>query len=297
MAKPYILLLTSRPDGWPATRLRAASKALSVPLRTANPANACLEIDGHELRVRYLGRILPTPSVVIPRLGPGNYENGFAMLEHYESMGVPVCNSRESIEKARDTVSSLLLLHVKGINVPKTARLLSIKDITTSRKFIPGPPWVLKTFTGAMGIGTMMVNAVDQLEAVAATIWALKEPILMQEYVRSDDNSVSDIRTLVIGGEVVGAIRRIAHVGEFRSNVHKGATTEGIELSKREISLAKKAANALGLEIAGVDWINTKDGPVVLEVNATPGFQGFERATGKDIAKEIIRYARRVGGL
>jgi len=250
-----------------------------------------LEITPNEMPVRIAHRKIRDPLVVIPRPGPGNYQNLLAVLSQYEGARIPVCNSSDSIRLAHDTYLSLLKLKSAGINVPSTARILSVKDLRTARKTIKGPPWILKTFTGSMGIGTMLVNAVDQLEAVAATLWALNQPILLQQYIDPEENIISDTRTFIIGGKIIGAIRRSAASGEFRANVHRGGTPEPIELSRSERRLALKAANAVGLDIAGVDWIETKSGPVVLEVNATPGFQGFETATGQDVAKQIIDYA------
>lgn len=295
MSQPYILLLTSRPDGWPAVRLRSAARELDVPLRTANPDLMCLEIISGNLRVRYAGRLLPEPAVVLPRLGPGNYDTGLPALEHFESMGIPVINRAASTALARDTYSSLLALSRSGLKVPSTARMLSIKDLVKARKIIPGPPWILKTFTGTMGIGTMKVNAVDQLEAVAATIWALNQPILMQEFLHSSTHDYTDTRAFIVGGRVIGAIQRHAGTGEYRANIHKGATSEQVRLSYSQKEFALKAAGAIGLDIAGVDWIDTDDGPVVLEVNATPGFQGFEQSTGIDVARDIIIFAVKLG--
>lgn len=291
----YILLLTAKPSGWGAKRLREASRERKIHLRAADPSKTMLEISATDLPVRIAHRKIRMPLAVIPRPGPGNYENLLAILAQFEAAGVPVCNSSDSIRLAHDTYLSLLKLKAAGINVPATARILSVQDLKTARKIIPGPPWILKTFTGSMGIGTMLMNAVDQLEAVAATLWALGQPILMQEYIGSREKRSADTRTLVIGRNVIGAIRRSAMPGEYRANVHRGGTPEEIDIPKWEVKLALKAADAIGLDITGVDWIETKSGPVILEVNATPGFQGFEEATGIDVAKEIIDYALKKG--
>lgn len=294
-AKPYILILTSKPDTWSASRFREAARKRKVNIRTADPRRALLEISPDGISVRSTGRLFSPPLAVIPRLGPGNYENGVAMLNHLEASGVPVCNSGKAIDIARDTFSTLLRLKNAGLNIPRTVRLLSLKDLKIARKLIPGPSWIMKTFTGAMGIGTMLVTEVDQLEAVAATLWALGQPILLQEYLRSDDETSSDIRSLVVGGKVLGAIRRYATEGEFRANVHRGGTPEGVNLTVTETRLALKAAKTIGLDIAGVDWMATGDGPVLLEVNATPGFRGFETATGIDAAGAMLDFAIGLG--
>jgi ribosomal protein S6--L-glutamate ligase len=289
--QPYILHLTARPDGWGAKRFREASKKLGVKLRTADPARALLETgpDGGAFWIN--GRKLQRPGCVLPRFGPGNYENGLALLWHLEASGIPTCNTSRAISIARDTYGTLLELSRAGLNVPVTARILTIKDLQIAIKTIPGPPWILKTFTGAMGIGSMLIHQKDQLEAIAATLWALRQPILLQEFITPESGKISDIRIFVIGGKIIGAIRRSAAAGEFRSNVHRGGTPEIITLSKREQNLALKAVNAAGLDIAGVDWLETSNGPVFLEVNATPGFQGFESATGIDVARAIITFA------
>jgi ribosomal protein S6--L-glutamate ligase len=295
--KPYILLITTRPQGWASQRFRAAAKQRRLAIRTADPANALLELGPGGIRIRLDGRKIPLPASVIPRLGPGNYENGFALLEHFEAAGIPLCSRRAGIEAAHDTLRTLILLQTASLNVPHTARLISIKDLKIAQKIIPGPPWILKTFTGAMGIGTMLITKPDQLEALAATFWALKQPVLLQEFVRSVDDSIADIRALVVDGKVLGAIRRSARPGEFRANVHRGGTPQTINLGRSDKKIAIRAARAVGLGIAGIDWIFTSKGPVVLEVNATPGFKGFETATGIDVAGAMIDYAARIGGL
>jgi len=287
----YILILTARPDGWGTVRLRETAKKRRIKIRTADPSKAMLEVSDGPLPVRFHSRQLSDPSVVIPRPGPGNYENGLMVLAQYEAKGIPVCNSSGSIALAHDTFLSLLKLRQAGIKVPRTMRLLSIKDLKVARKLIGKPPWILKTFTGSMGIGTMLIHETDQLEALAATLWALKQPILLQEFFTSDSATISDVRTLIVGKRILGTIRRTAAVGEFRTNVHRGGSPTPIDLAATERRLAMKAATAIGLDIVGVDWIETENGPVVLEVNATPGFQGFEAATGIDVAKEIVEYA------
>ncbi|HDS30955.1 MAG TPA: RimK family alpha-L-glutamate ligase [Firmicutes bacterium] len=289
--KKYIMILTARPDSHASMRFREAARERKIGLKAVDPKKALLEIGTDGVSIRSAGRLFPAPVAVIPRLGPGNYENGIAMLDHLEASGVAVANNGDAIFTAHDTFKSLLKLKKAGLNVPHTARILSIKDLRIARKLIPGPPWILKTFTGAMGIGTMLMHKVDELEAICATLWALGQPILMQEYLHSKDETIEDIRSLVIGNRVVGAIRRKATAGEFRANVHKGGVAEAVELSKVDMKLAMKAAKSIGLNIAGVDWIVTRDGPLVLEVNATPGFQGFESATGMDIAGEMIDFA------
>jgi ribosomal protein S6--L-glutamate ligase len=285
-----ILIITARPTGWATSRFRSAARKRGVPLHTCDPAEVLLEIRPDGLAIRHKGKKLAPPHAVIPRLGPGNYENGYALLDLFEAAGIPVCNTRLAIETAHDTLHTLLHLHTAGLRVPKTARIISIKDLAISQKIIPGPPWILKTYTGAMGIGTMLITKADQLEALAATFWALKQPVLLQELVKSSDDKIADYRAMVIGNKVLGIIRRNALAGEFRANVHRGATPELINPTKDQTRLALKAARASGLGIAGVDWIMTSDGPVVLEVNATPGFKGFESATGIDVAGAMIEY-------
>ena len=247
--------------------------------------------------IRFNSRKIGRPVAVLPRLGPGNYENGLMIVAHFESIGVPVCNTSESIALARDTYLSLLAFKEAHLRTPRTARLLSLKDLKIAYRIIPGPPWILKTFTGAMGIGTMLLWRKDQLEAVAATLWALGQPILMQEFVRTSSDRIADIRALVIGGKVVGAIRRSASAGEFRANVHRGGIPEAIKLGGKEERIARKAAEAISLDIAGIDWIETGEGPVLMEANATPGFQGFESATGVDVAALIVDFAVKRGSL
>lgn len=208
-----------------------------------------------------------------------------------------MANNRSGFELARDTFRCLLKLHHSGIRVPQTARLVSLKDLEIARKHIPGPPWILKTFTGAMGIGTMLILKEDQLEAICATLWALKQPVLIQEFLKSVDASIADVRALVVDDRVLGTIKRRARPGEFRANIHRGGRPEAFEPSRADRKLALKAAKSVGLAIAGIDWIVTDAGPVVLEVNATPGFKGFEEATGIDAAGAMVQFTADSGGL
>ncbi|MFH1675868.1 MAG: RimK family alpha-L-glutamate ligase [bacterium] len=293
--KKSILVLTARPDSFASIRFRQSGKKLGISVRAVDPTQCMPVITPEENSIRFGGRRLSRPTAIIPRFGPGNYENGLAMLCQLEALDIPVCNPSKGIELARDTFRSLIALKHAGLSVPRTARILSVKDLHVAAKLIPGPPWIMKTFTGAMGIGTMYIGAEDQLEAVAATLWALNQPILLQEFVRAKDGKLADIRALVIGKKVLGAITRRAATGEYRTNVHRGGAPERIVLNSSEEKLALKAAKASGLSITGVDWIRTASGPVVLEVNATPGFSGFEQATEIDVASAILEFAIQLG--
>ena len=227
--------------------------------------------------------------VVVPRIGTTVTEVGCAVVNQFEVMGVPVVNSARAIQQARDKLLSLQLLTRANVDLPRTAVIRSTADLDEAIEQVGGIPCVLKLLKGTQGIGVMLAESREGLESILQAFWSLDHIVLLQEFIA--ESKGKDVRAFVVGDKVVGAMRREAKIGEFRSNIHRGGTGKGIKLSKEVEAHVLEATRALGLQVAGVDFLESREGPKVIEVNASPGFQGLEEATGKDIAGEVVRYA------
>lgn len=227
--------------------------------------------------------------VVVPRVGTTVTDVGCAVVNQFEVMGVPVVNTARAIQRARDKLLSLQLLTRAGVDLPRTAVIRSTEDLDEAIEQVGGIPCVLKLLKGTQGIGVMLAESREGLESILQAFWSLDHIVLLQEFVQ--ESKGKDVRAFVVGDRVVGAMRREARIGEFRSNIHRGGTGRSVKLGKDAEAQVLAATRALGLQVAGVDYLESRDGPKVIEVNASPGFQGLEQATGKDVAGEIVRYA------
>jgi ribosomal protein S6--L-glutamate ligase len=229
---------------------------------------------------------------VVPRIGPNVTEQGCAVVAQFEAMGVPAANGSEAILRARDKLRALQYLAGARIPIPRTAVVREVEDVDEAVDAVGGLPCVLKLLRGTQGIGVMLAESREALESVLQAFWSLGHTILLQQFIR--ESKGKDVRAFVVGDRVVGAMRRKAPVGEFRSNIHRGGEGQALELSAEEETRMVQAARVLGLEVAGVDYLESNDGPKIIEVNASPGFQGLEAATGKDVATEVVRHAARL---
>jgi len=227
--------------------------------------------------------------VVVPRIGTTVTEVGCMVLHQFECMGVPVVNGSQAILRARDKLHSLQILTRAGVDIPRTAVIRTVDDLDEAIEQVGGLPCVLKLLKGTQGIGVMLAESREGLEAMLQAFWSLGHIVLLQEFIA--ESKGKDVRAFVVGDRVVGAMRREAKIGEFRSNIHRGGTGRAVRLTPDDEAQVLAAARALGLEVAGVDYLESKEGPKVIEVNASPGFQGLEQATGKDIAAEVVRHA------
>jgi ribosomal protein S6--L-glutamate ligase len=229
--------------------------------------------------------------VVVPRIGTTVTEVGCAVVNQFEVMEVPVVNTARAIQHARDKLLSLQLLTRANVDLPRTAVIRSTEDLDEAIEQVGGIPCVLKLLKGTQGIGVMLAESREGLESILQAFWSLDHIVLLQEFIA--ESKGKDVRAFVVGDKVVGAMRREAKIGDFRSNIHRGGTGRGLKLSKEVEEHVLAATRAMGLQVAGVDYLESRDGPKVIEVNASPGFQGLEQATGKDIAVEVVRYAAR----
>ncbi len=239
--------------------------------------------------VFYNGHNVERIAAVVPRIGASITSYGLAVVNQFEMMGVPVVNSSTAIARSRDKLRCLQLLAQAGIDMPRTVMARDRTGIEQSVEQIGGLPAIIKLIQGTQGVGVMIAHTMDEIQTILDTFWDLGQEILLQEFIA--ESKGADVRALVVGDHVVGAMRRKAKAGEFRSNIHRGGKGMLVELSPSFQKAAVRAAEVMGLEVAGVDMLEGKDGPKIMEVNSSPGFEGLEAATGLDIASQIMSHA------
>jgi ribosomal protein S6--L-glutamate ligase len=247
-----------------------------------------MNITSHKPEVRYKGEVITGVDAVIPRIGASVTFYGTAVLRQFEMMGVFPLNESVGITRSRDKLRSLQLLARKGIGLPVTGFAHKPDDVDDLINIVGGAPLVIKLLEGTQGIGVVLAETQKAAESVIEAFMGLRANILTQEFIKEAGGA--DIRCLVIGDKVVAAMKRQGQEGEFRSNLHRGGSASLIRITPEERVAAVRAANTLGLNVAGVDLLRSNHGPVVMEVNSSPGLQGIEGATGKDIAGMIIQF-------
>ena len=239
----------------------------------------------------YKGVKLKEVDAVIPRIGASVTFYGTAVVRQFEMMKVFSAIESQALMRSRDKLRSLQILSRAGLGLPKTVFTNYSKNVKEIIRGAGGAPVVIKLLEGTQGLGVVLAETDNAAESVIDAFNGLKVRVIVQEFIKEAQGS--DIRAFVVDGVVVGAMKRTAKKGEFRSNLHRGGTAELIQLSDEEENAALKAAKALGLGICGVDLLQSNYGPLILEVNSSPGLEGIESATGKNIAKSIIRYVER----
>jgi ribosomal protein S6--L-glutamate ligase len=232
---------------------------------------------------------LAPPSVVIPRIGASITAYGLAVVNQFDMMGVPVLNNSVPIARSRDKLRCLQLLSHFGIPVPKTVMAHQRTAVHKLLEEVGGLPVIVKLLQGTQGIGVMIATTLEEAQTLLSTFWDLGHDVLVQQIIQ--ESLGRDVRAFVVGDRVVAAMRRTAKEGEFRSNIHRGGEGAPIELSDEVARTAVSAARIVGLEVAGVDMLEGRGGPLVLEVNSSPGFEGIEAATRLDVAGTIVRHA------
>jgi ribosomal protein S6--L-glutamate ligase len=238
------------------------------------------------------GKELHGLRVALPRIGARVTSHGLAVVRQLEAQGVPVVNGADAIAQSRDKLRCLQLLAAQGVDIPRTVLARGASDVDVLLEQVGGLPAILKLIQGTQGVGVMIAHSRAEVESFLSTLWDLGQEILLQEFVH--ESKGRDVRALVVGDRVVAAMRRQARAGEFRSNIHRGASGAAIELEPAFAAAAVRAAQVLGLDVAGVDLLESEAGPKVMEVNSSPGFEGLERATGQDIAAAIVQHAQRI---
>ncbi len=250
-----------------------------------------MDIASHRPGIHLNGEALTDFDAVIPRIGASITFYGTAVLRQFEMMGVYPVNESVAISRSRDKLRSLQLLSRKGIGLPVTGYANSPDDVQDLLKMVGGAPVVIKLLEGTQGIGVVLAETQKAAESVIEAFMGLNANILVQEYIKEAGGA--DIRCFVIGDKVVAAMKRQAQEGEFRSNLHRGGSASLIRITPEERATATRAARVMGLNVAGVDLLRSNHGPVVMEVNSSPGLEGIEAASGKDVAALIIDFIER----
>lgn len=283
-----IAILSRSPKIYSTSRLVEAAKARGHDVRVLDVLRCYMNVTSHRPGIHYKGEVLEHFDAVIPRIGASVTFYGCAVLRQFEMMGVYPLNESVAITRSRDKLRALQLLSRKGIGLPVTGFANKPDDIEDLLTIVGGAPLVIKLLQGTQGMGVVLAETKQAAESVIQSFQALKASVLVQEYVKEAGGA--DIRCLVVGEKVVAAMRRQAKEGEFRSNIHRGGSAALIRITPEERSTAVRAARTMGLNVSGVDILRSNHGPVVMEVNSSPGLQGIENATGKDIAGLIIKF-------
>ncbi|MDF7798115.1 30S ribosomal protein S6--L-glutamate ligase [Pontiellaceae bacterium B1224] len=283
-----IAILSRNAKLYSTRRLKEAAEAQGHEVQIIDVLRAYMNIASHKPTIHYKGAPLEGFDVVIPRIGASVTFYGASVLRQFEMMGVYPLNESVAITRSRDKLRSLQLLSRRGIGLPLTGFANKPDDIKDMIKMVGGAPLVVKLLEGTQGIGVVLAETQKAAESVIEGFMGVKANILVQEYIKEAGGA--DIRCLVVGGKVVASMKRQAAAGEFRSNLHRGGSATLIRITPEERSTAVRAAKIMGLNLAGVDLLRSNHGPVVMEVNSSPGLEGIEQATGKDIAAMVIDY-------
>jgi len=257
-------------------------------VRVINPIGCDLIMEQGKPTIYYRNQKLEHIDAVIPRIGSSITYYGVAVVRQFEMMGIFTTVSAAAITHSRDKLLSLQLLSKANLGIPKTAFTHQFRPAEKDIEYMNGAPLILKKLEGTQGIGVMLAENNTTATAIIETLNDIPLPFITQEYIKESNGC--DLRVLVVNNQIVGAIKRQGKTDEFRSNLHRGGTSEIASLTSEEKNMALEATKALGLQIAGVDMLQSKRGPLILEVNSSPGLEGIETTTKKDIAKEIIKY-------
>lgn len=282
-----IALLASNQSLYSNERIISAGEERGHTMSFLNIKQCFIKLDAEKPEVHNRsGNIITDIDAVIPRIRPSITFYGAAVTRHFESMGIYTLNSSQSITQSRDKLYALQLLIKSGLEIPTTGFAHSPIDTDELISMVGGAPLIVKLLEGSHGTGVVLAETKKAAESVINAFKSLKVNLLVQEYIKEASNT--DIRCFVVNGRVVASIQREAKEGEFRANMHKGGLARHIKITPEERRIAVKATKVLGLDVAGVDIIRSNRGPLLLEVNSSPGLEGVEDATGKDIAREII---------
>jgi ribosomal protein S6--L-glutamate ligase len=283
-----IALLSRNKNLYSSRRLIEAARERGHEIQTIDVLRCYMNIASHKPTIHYRGEELTGFDAVIPRIGASVTFYGTSVVRQFEMGDVYPLNESVAITRSRDKLRSMQLLSRRGIGMPVTGFANKPDDIKDLIKMVGGAPLVIKLLQGTQGIGVVLAETQKAAESVIEGFMGVKADILVQEYIKEAGGA--DIRCFVIGGKVVAAMKRQAVAGEFRSNLHRGGSATLIRITPEERSTAVRAAKIMGLNVAGVDLLRSNHGPVVMEVNSSPGLQGIEEATGKDVAGMIIGF-------
>jgi ribosomal protein S6--L-glutamate ligase len=283
-----LAILSRAPRSYSTQRLRAAAEQRGHDVRVLNTLRFAIDLSGPEPDLQYRGRTLSDYDAILPRIGASITYFGTAVVRQFEQMDVYTPNTANGISNARDKLRATQVLSRHNIEMPATTFVRTRADVRPAIERVGGAPVVIKLLEGTQGIGVILAPEVKTAEAIIETLQSTNQNVLIQHFV--SESRGRDIRALVVGDRVVAAMRRTASGEEFRSNVHRGGTVERVDLSPEFEQAAVRSAQIMGLKVAGVDMLEGANGPLVMEVNSSPGLQGIEAATQLDVAGAIIDY-------
>ena len=283
-----LYVLSRNEDLYSTRRLVEEASAKGWEVKVIDYLKCTIEIMKNELVVNYEGKVLPTPDAIIPRIGASRTFYGAAMVRHFEMIDVFSTTGNLALTRSRDKLRSLQVLSKKGVDMPRTVFASNKSNAKDVIALSGGAPLVLKILEGTQGVGVVLVDSEKAAKSVLDAFYGMDVNLLVQEYI--EEAGGSDIRAFVVNGEVVGAMKRQGAEGDFRSNLHQGGSASAYKLNRKEKATAIAAARAMGLGVCGVDMIPSKRGPLVMEVNSSPGLEGIEKSTNINIAAKIMEY-------
>ena len=283
-----LAMMARNPSLYSHKRLKEAAEKRGHEFTVINTLRCYMNIASHRPEVYYNGEKLPKFDAVIPRIGASVTFYGLAVLRQFEMMGVYPLNESVGIGRSRDKLRSMQLLSREGIGLPVTTFAHDPKQTEEVLKLAGGAPLVVKLLEGTQGIGVVLADTDRSAKSVIEAFRGAQVNILVQEFIKEAGGT--DIRALVVGGKVIAAMKRTGAEGDFRSNLHRGGSAQTIKITPEERSTAVRSAKAMGLNVCGVDMLRANHGPVVMEVNSSPGLEGVEKATGIDVAGKIIEF-------
>ena len=287
-----VAILSRKRSLYSTKRLVEECKKQELEPVVLNPLKCDIIIGKKDHFLYYHKKKLGNVDVVIPRIGSSITQYGISVLKRFLDMGVPSVADPEGIANARDKFQALRILSQSGLLVPPTIMVRNPANISKAIDRVGGVPVIIKLIRGTQGVGVIILETKQAAASTVEALWRMGRHILIQQYII--ESRGTDIRVMVVDGKVIASCRRIARFGEFRSNIHQGAVGEPIELTLEQREVAEKAAKIFNIGVAGVDMLESAKGLMVLEVNASPGFEGMENITGTNVGKPIIEYAKRL---
>jgi len=283
-----IAVLSTAPNCYSTRRLRQAAEQRGHTVKVLNTLRFAIEVEHGEPDLYFRGKRITDYDAIVPRIGASITYFGTAVVRQFEQMDVFTPNTAAGISNSRDKLRSLQILSKHDIGIPQTLFVRNRNDVLPAIERLGGAPVVVKLLEGTQGVGVILADSSKVAEAIIETLHGAQQNVLVQRFVA--ESRGRDIRAFVVGDRVVAAIRRVAKGGEFRSNLHRGGRAEAVELDERYTETAVRAAQILGLRVAGVDMLEGDDGPLIMEVNSSPGLEGIETGSGLDVAGAIVDY-------
>lgn len=286
-----IVILSRNPALYSTQSLYMATRRRGHEVRVIDHMRCDLAIGRSGLKVYYDDQEVDDVDAIIPRIGASATSYGAAVVRQFELMGIFSVVKSEALLRSRDKRTCMQYLAAQGVAVPNSMITSNVNTLKSAIKRVGPPPVIVKLLSSTQGLGVIMGETFNSTESIMEAFLKTKQKVILQEFVRESNGT--DLRVFIVDGQIVASMERVARPGEFRSNLHRGATSRKIHLTEDERKVARRAAQLMNLKVAGVDILRSDHGPLVLEVNASPGLEGIEGTTGTDIAGKIIQYIER----